>query len=96
MQLVLEFTDFRLLAGWPAMGHFPGETLAQPHRAIFDQSSLWYLYNYKSNYFNNHHIFINRIIFIVNRVLSLKIILSRRVIDSIIRSIDSVFIFVLG
>lgn len=52
MQLVLEFTDFRLLAGWPAMGHFPGETLAQPHRAIFDQSTLWYI----SNYFNNHHI----------------------------------------
>lgn len=43
MQLLLVFTDFRLLAGWPAMGHFPGETLAQPHRTIFDQSALWYI-----------------------------------------------------
>jgi len=52
MQLVLEFTDLRLLAGWPTMGRFSGETLAQPHRAIFDQSALWYI----NNYFNNHHI----------------------------------------
>lgn len=32
------------MAGRPTMGHFPRETMAQPHRAVFDQPALRYAY----------------------------------------------------
>jgi len=38
------FADFRLLASRSAMGHLSGETLAEPHCAVFDQPALWYVY----------------------------------------------------